>query len=188
MKNSTIELTKAHPDFHRLKAVLVCASKDPTRPVINKVLVKKAETGVTITATDGRRMRVDHFDIEASQGIYDIKVNSGSGIFLMQNKEKLTFPKTDQVIPSLDPLDAYALEGTGGQFVLWASSALGCMVNPDLIALGDHEKVTLYIQKKRSDLSPAVMKNDQTTFVLMPLTLKEPWMQQLEEIRMAKAA
>jgi hypothetical protein len=188
MKNSTIELTKAHPDFNRLKAVLVCASKDPTRPVINKVLVKNSGENITITATDGRRLRTDVFTIDAVAGIYDIKTNTAGSVFLMRNKEKLTFPKTDQVIPSLDPLDAYALEGTGGQFVLWASSALGCMVNPDLIALGDHEKVTLYIQKKRSDLSPAVMKNDQTTFVLMPLTLKEPWMQQLEEIRMAKAA
>ena len=109
MKNKdTIEMNRTNRlDFQRMKLLLACASKDPTRSIINKVLVKKAAAGVTITATDGRRMRIDHFMIEAAAGIYDIKVNSGSGIFLMRNKEKLTFPKTEQVIPSLDPLDAY---------------------------------------------------------------------------------
>ncbi len=87
-------------DFQRMKLLLACASKDPTRLVINKVLVKKSETGVTLTATDGRRMRVDHFDLEAAQGIYDIKVNSGSSIFLMKNRDGLKFPDTDRVIPS----------------------------------------------------------------------------------------
>lgn len=185
----TIEMNRTHrTDFERMKAVLACASKDQTRYAITKVLVKREASGITMTATDGRRLRIDHFMIEASAGIYDIKVNSGSGIFLMRNKEKLTFPKTDQVIPSLDPMDAYALEGTGSRFVLWASSALGCLIDPELIALGDHEKVTLYIQKKSPHLSPAVMKNKETTFVLMPITLKEPWMQQLDELRTAKAA
>jgi len=185
----TIEMTKANrTDFERMKAVLACASKDPTRMILNKVLVKREAAGVTITATDGRRLRIDHFMIEASAGIYDIKVNSGSGIFLMRNKEKLTFPKTDQIIPSLDPADAYALEGTGSRFVLWASSALGCLIDPELIAIGDHEKVTLYIQKKSPHLSPVTVKNDLTVFVLMPLSVREPWMQQLDEILTAKAA
>jgi hypothetical protein len=187
--NDTIEMNRTNRiDFQRMKLLLACASKDPTRLVINKVLVKRAAAGVTITATDGRRMRMDHFMVEASAGVYDIKVNSGSGIFLMRNKEKLTFPKTEQVIPSMDPLDAYALKGMGKRFVIWASSSLGCMLDPELIALNDDEGVTLYVQKKRPELSPALMKNEETTLVIMPLTLKEPWIQQLEEIRTARAA
>jgi len=51
-------------------------------------------------------MRMDHFMVEASAGIYDIMINYGSGIFLMRNKEKMTFPKTERVIPSMDPHDA----------------------------------------------------------------------------------
>ena len=185
----TIEMTKANrTDFERMKSLLACASKDPTRLVINKVLVKKAVTGVTITATDGRRLRIDHFDFEAAAGMYDIKVNSGSGIFLMRNKEKLTFPRTDQIVPSLDPHDAYALKGMGKRFVLWASAAQGCMINPDLIALNDDEGVTLYVQKKRPEISPAVMKNAETTLVIMPFTVTEPWRMELETIRTAKAA
>jgi hypothetical protein len=58
----TIELTKAHPDFQRMKSVLVCASKDQTRYTITKVLVKRAAEGITVTATDGRRLRTDESD------------------------------------------------------------------------------------------------------------------------------
>lgn len=185
----TIEMTRTNRiDFQRMKLLLACASKDPTRMILNKVLVKKAAAGVTITATDGRRMRIDHFDIEAAAGIYDIKVNSGSGIFLMRNKERLTFPKTEQVIPSLDPHDAYALKGMGKRFVIWASAAQGCMINPELIALNDDEGVTLYVQKKRPDISAAVVKNAETTLVLMPFTVTEPWRMELETIRTARAA
>lgn len=185
----TIEMNRsARTDFERMKSVLACASKDPTRYAITKVLIKREAQGITVTATDGRRLRIDHFMIDAVPGVYDIKVNSGSAVFLMKNREKLTFPKTEQVIPSLDPVDAYALEGTGGRFVLWASSALGCLIDPELIALGDHEKVTLYIQRKSPDISPAVMKNEQTLLVIMPYRVTEQWGQQLEEFRTAKAA
>ena len=187
--NDTIEMNRTNrTDFHRMKSLLACASKDPTRMILNKVLVKKAAAGVTITATDGRRMRMDHFMVEASAGIYDIKVNSGSGIFLMRNKEKLTFPKTEQVIPSMDPQDAYALKGMGKRFVIWSASSLGCMLDPELIALNDDEGVTLYVQKKRPELSPALMKNEETTLVIMPYHVTENWGRELEQIRMAKAA
>ncbi len=185
----TIEMTRSNrTDFERLKAVLACASKDQTRYPITKVLVKREAAGVTITATDGRRLRIDHFMIEAAAGIYDIKVNSGSGIFLIRNKERLKFPDTNRVIPSLDPNDAYAIKGSGKSFVIWVSSSLGCLINPELITIGDYEEVTLYIQKLRPDLSPAVMKNETTTLVIMPPKHPEPWIQQLEEIRTARAA
>jgi hypothetical protein len=188
MKNSTIELTKAHPDFNRLKAVLVCASKDPTRPVINKVLVKNSGENITITATDGRRLRTDVFTIDAVAGVYDIKTNTAGSVFLMRNKERLTFPNTSQVIPSMDPNDAYILEGSGKRFAVWASAALGCMLDHELIAIRDDEKVILCIQKNRPDISPAVMKNDETVFVLMPITITEPWRTEIETLRSAKAA
>jgi hypothetical protein len=187
--NDTLEMTRTNrTDFRRMKRLLSCASKDPTRPVINKVQVKKTESGITITATDGRRMRTDRFDLEAAPGIYDIKVNSGSSVFLMKNREGLRFPKTEQVIPSLDPQDAYALKGPGKCFVVWAAAAQGCLLDPERIALAEDEAVTLYVQKLRPDLSPAVMKNADTLFLLMPCRVKEAWGQQLEQIRTARAA
>jgi hypothetical protein len=76
----------------------------------------------------------------------------------------------------------------GSRFVIWSASSLGCMLSPELIALNDDEGVTLYIQKKRPDISPAVMKNDETTLVIMPYHVTENWGQELEQIRMAKAA
>jgi hypothetical protein len=187
--NDTLEMTRTNrTDFRRMKRLLSCASKDPTRPVINKVQVKKTESGITITATDGRRMRTDRFDLEAAPGIYDIKVNSGTSVFLMKNRERLKFPDTGRVIPSLDPQDAYALKGPGKCFVVWAAAAQGCLLDPERIALAEDEAVTLYVQKLRPDLSPAVMKNADTLFLLMPCRVKEAWGQQLEQIRTARAA
>jgi len=187
--NDTIEMNRKNRiDFRRMKRLLACASKEPTRRISNKVQVKKTESGRTITANDGRRMRTDRFDLEAAPGIYDIKVNSGTSVFLMKNRERLRFPDTGRVIPSLDPQDAYALKGPGKCFVVWAAAAQGCLLDPERIALAEDEAVTLYVQKLRPDLSPAVMKNDETLFLLMPCRGTEAWYQELEAIRTAKAA
>jgi hypothetical protein len=62
------------------------------------------------------------------------------------------------------------------------------MLDPELIALNDDEGVTLYVQKKHPGISPAVMKNNETTLVIMPYRVTENWGQELEQIRMAKAA
>lgn len=189
MRKDTIEMTRNNrTDFARMKSVLACASKDMTRYAITKVLVRKAESGVILTATDGRRLRMDHFDMEASAGLYDIKTNSGSSIFLMRNKERLTFPKVEAVIPSLAPKDAVALNGTGRRFVLWAAAAQGCMITPELVELPEDEAVTLYIQREHPEISPAVVKTDQTTLILMPFRVEEAWVDELRHLRMAKAA
>ncbi len=97
----------------------------------------------------------------------------------------MKFPNHKQVIPSLKPKDAYFLKGTGSRFVLWASAALGCRLDPSMIALADHEKVTLYIQKDRPELSPAVLQNDRTTVVVIPYRVTEPWVRELDALKKA---
>jgi len=135
-------------DFQRMRSLLTCLSTDATRPVLHNVLVETVEDGVQLTATDGKRLRSDRFDLDVSPGLY-------------------------------------ALKGTGSRFVLWASAALGCRLDPSVIALADHEAVMLYIQKDRPELSPAVLQNDRTTVVVMPFRVTEPWVHELEEIRKA---
>lgn len=183
---NTIELTNdkhTKSDFARMKAVLTCASKDSTRHVITKVLVEQAEEGITITGTDGRRLRCDRFDIEAEAGVYDIKVNSAKAIFLAQCTEDLTFPNYRHVIPCDTDEAAYSVTGMGSRFVLWASVALGCYLDPKLIALGDYESVTLYIQKNTPNLFPALLRNDDTTLVLMPYRIDQQWKFDVERIK-----
>lgn len=184
---NTIELTNERhtkADFARMRSVLACASKDSTRHVITKVLVEAEEEGIAIVATDGRRMRKDCFNIEAEAGLYDIKLNSARAVFLTQCTEELVFPNYKQVIPRGSKDDAYAIAGTGRQFVLWATAGLGCLIDPKLVELGDDEAVTLYIQKDDPKLSPVLMKNDTstTTMVVMPMRLDHEWMQQVEDI------
>ncbi len=89
------------------------------------------------------------------------------------------------MLPSLKPKDVHALKGRGPHFVLWASAALGCRLDPALIELGDNEAVTLYIQKKGAGLSPAVVQNDQTTLVVMPTRCTESWAREIDELRAA---
>ena len=100
---NTIELTKDRhnrADFDRLKSVLACASKDASRHVITKVLVEKDEEGITVIATDGRRLRTDRFTMEFEAGLYDIKLNTGKSVFLSECTEELVFPNHHQVIPA----------------------------------------------------------------------------------------
>jgi hypothetical protein len=187
---NTIEVTKEKhnkADFARLRSVLACASHDPARYVISKVKVEKHEEGITIIATDGRRLRCDRFDMEAEPGLYDIKVNTARTVFLTMCKEELVFPNHRQVIPRHGKDDAYALQGTGGSFVQWATSALGCYLDPALIELGEDEEVTLYIQKHDPCLSPALLVNDTTTLVIMPIRMDSEWVGQIEEIRLEMA-
>ena len=156
---NTIEITNKNPMkkmFARMKSVLACASKDPTRPVINKVLVEKNGDTLTITATDGTRLRSDRFKIKAEPGLYDIKSCNAKGLFMAKSEEGLVYPNHRQVIPSAQKEHAYSLTGKGPHFVLWAASALGCYIDPKLIALADDEPVTL------SDLTkkPFAKKNN----------------------------
>lgn len=119
-----------------MKLVLTCASKDSTRPAINKVLVEQAKEGITVTATDGRRLRSDQFKLKAEPGLYDIKTSNAKSVFMVLSQEGLVFPTYQQVIPSHGKRTAYALNGVGGKFVLWAASALGCYVDPKLVVVG----------------------------------------------------
>jgi hypothetical protein len=188
---NTIELTNdkyTKADFARMKSMLGCASKDSTRHVITKVLVETQEEGITITATDGRRMRSDHFGIEAEAGIYDIKVNSGKLIMLTKCSEDLVFPSYRQVIPNSEPENAYALHGTGKRFVLWATSALGCYLDSKLVEVGANEIVTLYINKSDPRRYPALLVNDVTTMVVMPYSDDGRWIREVEAIQQERIA
>ncbi len=187
---NTIEVTKEkhnRADFARLRSTLCCASTDPARHVINKVLVEKDGEGITVIATDGRRLRSDRFNLEAEPGLYDIKVNTAKTVFLSQCTEDLVFPNHRQVIPRTGKDDAYALEGTGKRFAQWATSALGCYLDPDLIELGVDEEITLHIQKHAPDLSPALFTNDATTLVVMPIRVDRDWAQQIDQIHLEMA-
>jgi len=186
MKN-TIELnSKADkPEFRRMKALLTCVSTDPTREAIRYARVEKDDDGILVIGTDGRRLRSDHFDMETIPGNYEIKANTAKSIFLTKSKSRLKFPNWRQVIPSTNSKDAYALKGMGKRFVLWVTAGLGCYIDPELLAIRDDEGVTLYIQKDRPDLSPALLKNDTTTMVVMPIRVTEDWGRQLDAIRQA---
>jgi len=186
-KRTVIELHSKtdRADFQRMRTLLTCLSTDATRPVLHNVLVETVEDGVQLTATDGKRLRSDRFELDVSPGLYEVKANAGRGVFLTKSRSQMKFPNHKQVIPSLKPKDAYTLNGTGSRFVLWASAALGCRLDPSVIALADHEAVMLYIQKDRPELSPAVLQNDRTTVVVMPFRVTEPWVQQLDQLKNA---
>jgi hypothetical protein len=183
---NTIELTQDRynrADFARLRSALACASKDATRRAINQVLVESDEDGITVIATDGRRLRTDRFNLDVMAGLYEIKLNTGKTIFLSESSEEGGFPNHRQVIPDRDSKHAYALRGTGKQFVLWATSALGCWLDPKLVELGEDEEISLFIQRDTPERSPVLLMNDTTTLVIMPIQVDQPWVREVEAIR-----
>jgi hypothetical protein len=183
---NTIEITSkgaGKKDFVRLKSVIACVSKDPTRAAINLVQVEAAKGGIVVTATDGRRLRSDRFKFKAEPGLYKIKTCNARTVFLVQSRDKMVFPNYGQVIPLHGKQNAYSLDGRGKKFVLWAASALGCYLDPKLVAVGEDEAVTLHIQKNAPHLSPVLVKNKTTTLVVMPITPNEPWTRELEAIK-----
>ncbi len=189
----TLELTNTQQtkaDFLRMRSVLACVSSQPEREALHRVLVEAGEEEETIqiTGTDGKRLRSDSFEMEAAPGCYDIKANTAKSIYLVRSRKKLNYPNYRQVIPSLEAKDTFTLRGAGKQFVIWASSALGCLLDSELIALRDEEMMTLSIQKDKPALSPAVLKNETTLFVLMPTRVDAAWHRELEGMRTALAA
>ena len=178
-----INTPKSKADFARMKSVVACASKDPTRLAINLVLVEAVRGGIIVTATDGKRLRSDKFKIKAEPGLYNIKTSNAKVVFLAESKDKLVYPTYEQVIPVHGKRAAYSLSGKGKKFVLWAASAQGCYLDPKQVALGDDEAVTLYVQKNSPELSPALLKNATTTMVVMPFTPNGAWNSDLEAIK-----
>lgn len=172
-------------DFRRLKKLLECASTDPTRDVIRSISAEKEEDSIRLIATDGRRLRADLFEIEAVPGLYEIKANTGQLIFLSKSSSRMKFPDWRKVLPSLDGKTAHEFKGSGRNFITWVTAGLGCLIDPELIALGEDEEITLYLQKERPDQHPAVMQNATTLFVQMPIRATEPWCQQIRQIRKA---
>jgi hypothetical protein len=188
---NTIELLNERNtkrEFARMRSVLACASKDSTRHVITKVLVETEEDGIIVTATDGQRMRCDRFNLEAEPGIYDIKVSSAKAVFLAKSQEDLSYPNYRQAIPCDTAEASYSISGKGGRFVLWGAVALGCYLDPKLIALGDDEAVTLHVQKTNPNLFPALLKNDATTLVVMPYRIDPQWQSEVEVMQAERVA
>lgn len=182
---NTIELLHTRhtkQNFGRMRSVLACAAQDAGRYIVTKVLVEAEPDGIAMVATDGRRLRRDRFALEAKAGLYDIKVNSVKTIFLTQCEEELTFPDYRPVIPNRTADSAYALRGNGKAFVLRATAGLGCYVDPKLVELSDVAGVTLFIQKSDPATGPVLVRNADTTFVIMPLRLDQPWIAQLQAI------
>ena len=164
---------KPDADFLRLRCVLACIGKDPVRLVLNKVLVEEVRGGVTIVASDGARLRRDRFAMRAAPGLYDIRTNTTKAIRLEPCREPLKFPDYKKAIPSCGEKSAYVVSGTGSRFVMWAASALGCCVDPKLMALGDEEKVEVFLQKNKTGMSPVVARNSKSLLVIMPVQLDD---------------
>ena len=173
-------------DFARLKAVVACASRDAARLPLTKVLVEKDGGGITVTATDGRRLRRDRFGIKAGAGVYDIVAGTRQVVTLAKSSDRLAFPDYRQAIPACEGQAFHEIRGTGRNFVLWAAAALGCYLDPQLIALGEDEAVTLCLQKQGAGLSPAVARNERTTLVVMPFRVDHQWSSQVEAIKAGK--
>ncbi|RKX44214.1 MAG: hypothetical protein DRP64_06950 [Verrucomicrobia bacterium] len=56
-------------------------------------------------------------------------------------------------------------------------------LDPALVTLGDDESITLYVQKCAPELSPALLKNKDTTMVVMPFKGADGWSRELETIK-----
>ena len=174
---------KSDGDFQRLRCVLACVGKDPARAVLRRVQVEKVKGGVAIVATDGARLRKDFFAMRVAPRFYDIRTNTTKAIRLEPCREPLKFPDYKKAIPSCDKRDAYAVSGTGPRFVMWVGAALGCYVDPELMALGAEEEVEVFIQKNKSGLSPLVVRNDRSTLVVMPVRLDADVVEKLKRFQ-----
>lgn len=181
-ENELIELGKNRAgDFARMKRLLGCVSNQPGREVLRRVKVEKETDRLRITATDGKRLRSDLFDLQAAEGVYDIRAASASQILLTKNKDRLRFPDWRQVLP--DENKARSFKGRGSNFIVWAAAALGCRVDPKLLAVGEDEEITLFIQEEQPGLSPLLLKNKNTLHVIMPVRIDEPWVREVDSIR-----
>ncbi|MFA5687811.1 MAG: hypothetical protein WC959_01465 [Kiritimatiellales bacterium] len=184
-----IELSsKTHKqDFQRLRAVVSCVSTDIKRMELNCVHVTKEENGILVTAVDGVRLRSDRFLLKTSPGAYGVKINNTQRIVLVKLSGKVKCPEWRRVVPSTEKADAYAIEGIGKHSAVWASAALGYMLNPAMVALTDEEKATLLVPRDKSSRSPVVLKNEKTLYLQMPVRVNEKWIQTVEQIK-SKAA
>lgn len=175
---------RSDADFQRMRCVLACIGKDKMRPELHRVLVEKAGGGITITATDGIRLRRDHFGIKAEAGLYEIGVNNSREVRLVPSKLLVRFPDYRKAIPSTDAKSAYKVSGKGRRFAGWVGSALGCHVDPALIALGKDEAIEVFVQKADGAASPLVMRNGTTLALAMPMKLDDGIGEALDSIQL----
>jgi hypothetical protein len=164
---------KRDADFRRMRCVLACVGKDRMRPELQRVLVESAKGGVYVVGCDGKRLRRDLFNLKAEPGLYQIDINNSREIRLVPSKVILRYPNYRKVIPKCDGRDTYAVSGKGARFVMWVGAALGCYVDPMLMALGGDEKVEVFVKKTDAGDSPLVVRNEQSLLVVMPMTLDD---------------
>jgi hypothetical protein len=164
---------KRDSDFHRLRCVLACVGKDRMRPELQRVFVEAAKGGVYAVGCDGKRLRRDLFKLKAEPGLYEIEINNSREIRLVPSKVLLRYPDYRKVIPKCGDHDVYAISGKGSRFVMWVGAALGCYVDPMLMALGGDEKVEVFVKKTDAGASPLVVRNERSLLVVMPMTLDD---------------
>ena len=162
---------KRDSDFYRMRCVLACVGKDRMRPELLRVLVEKAKGGVTVVGCDGTRLRRDFFTMRAEPGLYEVRTNTSKTIYLEPSTVLVRYPDYRKVVPKCDGRDVYAISGKGSRFVMWVGAALGCYVDPKLMALGDDEMVDVVIQKADARTSPVLIQNDKSLLIVMPMKL-----------------
>jgi len=175
---------KRDVDFQRMQCVLSCLGKDRMRPELHRVLIEAAKNGVYVIGCDGKRLRRDLFKLKAEPGLYEIEANNSRVIRLVPTKVLLRYPDYRKVIPKCDGRNAYAVSGKGSRFLMWVGAALGCFVDPKLMAFDDEEKVEVFIQKTDGGTSPLMVRNDYTLTIVMPMTLDDGIGEQLDRMQL----
>lgn len=173
---------KTECDFNRLRYVLSCISSDQNKPELKRVKIEKSGAGVTIVATDGRRLRKDYFGFHMAPGIYDIKKNTKTTVQISQCLEELHYPFYRHVIPTFDSDKGLSFEITGKPEALWACAASGQYLDPDLLEIGNHETFELKVPSS-SHPEAALLANEHTTFVIMSMKASEEFKKQLKSVR-----
>ncbi|VGO13389.1 hypothetical protein PDESU_01946 [Pontiella desulfatans] len=159
--------------FTRARFLMETRSCDPNRAILNLLCVERRARGISITATNGQFLRSDNFNIRAEPGVYCVASNTVDQIGLIRVYETAAYPNYRHAIPRLNSSNSHVLEGHGLNFVVWAAAALGTYISPTLIHIGENEPFKLHIHKK--DYLGVVLKNRNTTAVIMPVTSKEKW-------------
>lgn len=170
--------------FARLKQVLACRADDSERMFLNMASVEQKGRGITITATNGKSLRQDKFNLKADPGIYAVQNDADQEIKLLKKQDVCLFPDYASCIPKYTKKNCYSIEGSGPRFVTWAAAVLGVFLDPSLIHLEPNEYITVYVLKQPE--SAVMIKNHQTLMIVMPMKINDSWVDALERINRKK--
>ena len=132
-KTLTLNSTKHWETFGRIKQLISCRSTDPDRQILHHILIESTGKNSKAIATDGRTLRVDRIHKPMVPGIYDVAIDKDMEIKLERCGDKDRYPRYKHEIPVLMKKDYHVLEGSGPDFILWASASLGTYLDPKLI-------------------------------------------------------